>query len=220
MADLIVHSFDPVVLVGGADIGPEEINKFSGSNPCFVGVDGGADHLCAAGVMPSAVIGDLDSLSDQSAKLFAEVLHHVPEQDTVDFEKAVTRVEAPLIYAVGFSGGRLDHVLAVLDVMGRHADRPIVLIGPDDVAAVVPQRGLALSNVEIGITLSVMPLARTTLTASGLRWDINNKVMEPLGFASPSNEAVSSKLSFSADGPALLILPRSHLSQLSAAVMG
>lgn len=220
MADLIVHSFDPVVLVGGADIGPEEINKFSGSNPCFVGVDGGAEHLRVAGVTPTAVIGDLDSLSEASADLFADVLHHVPEQDTVDFEKAITRVDAPLIYAVGFSGGRLDHVLAVLNVMGRHADRPIVLVGPDDVAAVVPQRGLALSNVEIGIASSVMPLTRSTVAASGLRWDINDKVMEPLGFASPSNEAIASTLSLSADGTVLLILPRSHLQQLTAAIMG
>jgi thiamine pyrophosphokinase len=86
---LIVHSSDPVALVGGADLGPQDLNILQSYAPSFVGVDGGADHLLAAGIRPAAVIGDLDSISDAARSEYADLLHHVPEQDTVDFEKAL-----------------------------------------------------------------------------------------------------------------------------------
>ncbi len=68
----------------------------------FVGVDGGADHLLAAGVTPAAVIGDLDSLSDLARATFAEQTYHIAEQETTDFEKALTRIDAARVLAVGF----------------------------------------------------------------------------------------------------------------------
>ena len=82
---LIVHSFDPVVLVGGADLGPEDFNIVQTEMTTFVGVDGGADHLLGRGITPVAVIGDFDSLSDAARAAFGPVLHHIPEQATVDF---------------------------------------------------------------------------------------------------------------------------------------
>jgi len=117
---MIVHSSSPLVLVGGADLGPLDVNILQRYGANTVAVDAGADHLLGCGVVPRAVIGDLDSLSQAARDAFADRLHHVPEQETVDFEKAVLRVAAPVIIAVGFSGGRLDHMLAGLDVMGRH----------------------------------------------------------------------------------------------------
>lgn len=214
---MIVHTFDPIVLVGGADPGPEDLNTFPTPAPNLVGVDRGADHILAAGLTPIAVIGDLDSLSVAARQRYADITTQVAEQDTVDFEKALTRVQAPLIYAVGFSGGRLDHTLAVLDVMGRHADRPVILIGPDDVTAVVPRGGVTLS-LSVGDRVSILPLATAQVTATGLRWPVDYTAMAPLGFASPSNAAAATQVRVDADAPVLLILPRGRLANLAGAI--
>jgi len=214
----IVHNSDPIVLVGGSQIGPQELNISPTAAKHFVGVDAGADHLMAYGIDPLAVIGDLDSLSDAARAKFAAVLHHIPEQDTVDFEKALRNVEAPLIYAVGFAGGRLDHTLAVLHVMGRYAERPVILLSADDASVVVPRAGLSLT-LPIGCRVSVMPLADARVDASGLVWPIIDQEMHPMGFTSPSNAAAQASVGILAMGPVVVTLPRSALPALETAVV-
>jgi thiamine pyrophosphokinase len=111
----------------------------------------------------------------------------------------------------------LDHTLAVLDVMGRHADRPVILIGPDDVTAVVPRGGVTLS-LSVGDRVSILPLATAQVTATGLRWPVDYTAMAPLGFASPSNAAAATQVRVDADAPVLLILPRGRLANLAGAI--
>jgi|TARA_B110000977_G_scaffold201121_1_gene294246 thiamine pyrophosphokinase len=217
---LIVHSSDPVALVGGADLGPQDLNILQSYAPSFVGVDGGADHLLTAGIRPVAVIGDLDSISDGARLEYSDLLHHVCEQDTVDFEKAWRLVDAPIVFAVGFSGGRLDHTLAVLNVMGRFGGRRLILIGTEDVTAIVPRDGIVLNGLGTGSRLSLMPLATARVSATGMRWPVDDQVFDTLRFTSPSNEVVGPVVTLSAEGPVLLVLPRRSLDAMVKAMMG
>lgn len=220
MVALIVHSSDPVALVGGADLGPQDLNILQSYAPSFVGVDGGADHLLTAGIRPVAVIGDLDSISDSARLEYSDLLHHVCEQDTVDFEKAWRLVDAPIVFAVGFSGGRLDHTLAVLNVMGRFGGRRLILIGTEDVTAIVPRDGIVLNGLGTGSRLSLMPLATARVSATGMRWPVDDQVFDTLRFTSPSNEVVGPVVTLSAEGPVLLVLPRRSLDAMVKAMMG
>ncbi len=215
---MIVHSLDPIVLVGAADIGPKELNIFRSHAKQFVGIDAGADHLLAADIDPVAVIGDLDSLSQAARARFADVLHHIAEQETVDFEKGLSRVDAPLIYALGFAGGRLDHTLAVLHVMGRHPERPVLLVSADDASAIVPARGLHL-KLPIGTRVSIMPLADARVTGAGLVWPITDQPMHPMHFTSPSNAAADSDVRISCTGPVIVTVPRAQMQALGQAVV-
>ena len=220
MVALIVHSSDPVALVGGADLGPQDLNILQSYAPSFVGVDGGADHLLTAGIRPVAVIGDLDSISDGARLEYSDLLHHVCEQDTVDFEKAWRLVDAPIVFAVGFSGGRLDHTLAVLNVMGRFGGRRLILIGTEDVTAIVPRDGIVLNGLGTGSRLSLMPLATARVSATGIRWPVDDQVFDTLRFTSPSNEVVGPVVTLSAEGPVLLVLPRRSLDAMVKEMMG
>ena len=220
MVALIVHSSDPVALVGGADLGPQDLKILQSYAPSFVGVDGGADHLLTAGIRPVAVIGDLDSISDRARLEYSDLLHHVCEQDTVDFEKAWRLVDAPIVFAVGFSGGRLDHTLAVLNVMGRFGGRRLILIGTEDVTAIVPRDGIVLNGLGTGSRLSLMPLATARVSATGMRWPVDDQVFDTLRFTSPSNEVVGPVVTLSAEGPVLLVLPRRSLDAMVKAMMG
>ena len=42
----------------------------------LVGVDGGADALVAAGYKPDVIVGDMDSVSDKTLQLGAELVVH------------------------------------------------------------------------------------------------------------------------------------------------
>lgn len=204
-------------MVGGADLGPEEFNILQRDVTTFIGVDGGADHLLAHGITPAAVIGDLDSISDAARSAFADVLHHIPEQDTVDFEKALSNISAPLIYALGFAGGRLDHTLAVLHVMGRRLDVPVVLLSADDASAIVPAQGITL-RLPIGARVSLMPLADARVDATGLQWPIIDQAMHPMRFTSPSNAVAEDNVQIHAAGPVVVTVPRGQAAALATAV--
>lgn len=208
--DIIVSSNNLICLVGGAMIGDLSLSADFPFVDSFVAVDGGADHLLAAGIDPVAVIGDLDSISDQARATFADVLCHISEQETTDFEKSLARVTAPAILAIGFTGGRIDHTLAVLNVMARCPDSPVVLMDPCDVSFLANPQGTTL-HLPAGCRISMMPLAETSLSVSGVRWPLTDRVVSPTGSNSASNEATGGPVHIQADGPLLITLPQPHL---------
>ncbi len=203
----IVASDKAVCLVGGAAIAQGMISAVSSRVGAFVGVDAGADHLLAANITPVAVIGDLDSLSDQARATFQDCLCEVTEQSTTDFEKALTRVAAPMVLGLGFTGGRLDHCLSVLNVMAQYVQRAILLVDGNDVSFIAPL-GRVVFDAPQGTRVSIMPMGAATVTIEGVRWPFAQRHMTPDGFTSPSNAALGGQVGIQTDGPVLVTLPR------------
>ncbi len=212
----VVESDARVTLLGGAGFDPGVLRACLGLAPGLVAADGAARDALAAGLVPDAVIGDFDSLdADTRAWLPADRLHHVPEQDTTDFEKALSRIRAPLVLAVGFTGRRLDHELAVYNALVRCPGRPCIVVGAEDICFLAPP-GLAL-DVAKGTRVSLFPLARVTGRDTGLLWPIEGLVFAPDGRVGTSNVAQGPvTLAFDAPGM-LVILPR---TELGAAIAG
>ena len=209
---IIVSSLGAIGLVGGAKVETTDLAELSGLTTHLVAADGGADHLLAAGLSPAAVIGDMDSLSDAARIAFADQLHPVAEQETTDFEKALMRVESACVLALGFTGGRMDHMLSVLNVLARYRHRAVVLLDDTDASFILPDDPVVL-NLPPDTRLSLMPLAELRATATGLRWPLQDRVLHPAGTVSSSNAVAQGPVSIQADGPLLITLPRAHLAQ-------
>lgn len=206
----IVTCDTALCLIGGAavaDIAFAAVLPLVGG---FVGVDGGADHLLARDIRPHRVIGDLDSLSEAARTRFADCLWHIAEQDSTDFEKALTRVTAPQVIALGFTGGRMDHALSVLNVMARHPDRTVLLVDADDVSYLAPQ-GDSIITMPVGARVSLMPLGDVRASVTGVRWAFTDWDLHPTGRNSASNMATGGPVQISAQGPLLVTLPLAHL---------
>ncbi len=208
--ELIVSRPSLVCLIGGAPLKKGAIAEVLPIVDEFVAVDSGADHLLDANVVPAAVIGDLDSLSDRARATFEDVLCHVAEQSTTDFEKALTRVAAPMVLALGCTGGRMDHALGVLNVLARHPERAIVLADHNDVCFLA-RLGRTEFTVPRGTRVAIMPLGPATVTVFGLEWSFADTLMTPAGFTSSSNAATGGEISIQTDGPVLITLPRAFL---------
>ena len=207
---------EPVTLIGGAQSGNDEISTAIRLAPRIVAADGGAAHVIAAGYRPERVIGDLDSLSADLRVSLADVVEQVSEQETTDFEKCLMRMDAPRILALGFMGGRIDHQLAVLNVLARYADRRIVLFGAEDCAAVVPETGLSLT-LPVGDRIALMPLGASQAWTTGLRWNLDGQSLAPDGMISSSNE-VAGPITVRTTGPVLLSTTRANLTALWSAL--
>ncbi len=214
----IVSIHDIVGLVGGASIHPKEVAAISSFVDRYIAVDGGADHLLKAEKMPDAVIGDLDSLSDHARATFADRLCHISDQSTTDFEKAMTRLKARAVIALGFTGGRMDHVLAVLNVLVRYRDKRVILADADDVSFLAAQ-GQTTLQLPLGTRISLMPLDEARVSLTGVVWPFANVQMHPGGFVSPSNAVAADVVEIDAQGPALITLPRAHLAAALKAVV-
>lgn len=212
----IVDQSGPITLVGGAAMSPELLQSCLRMAPRVVAVDGGADAALASGLQPLAVIGDFDSLSPSAADAFSAILHRIDEQDTTDFEKALTRVRAPLILAPGFLGGRLDHTLAALNVLVRHPSRPVVLVSDPDLAFVVS--GTTHLTLAPGTLLSLLPMAPARVTTTGLRWNLSDQVLSPSGLVSSSNAVAERAVTITSDVPLVLTLPLSALASVTDVV--
>ncbi|MDU8927530.1 thiamine diphosphokinase [Alisedimentitalea sp. MJ-SS2] len=178
IATTIVHDSRPVLLVGGAKVKKKLLSAAIVDGTRIVAADGAANRLIKRGVLPDAVIGDMDSLSSAAREVLPEGrIHRIEEQDSTDFEKCLSRIEAPLVVALGFSGGRLDHQLAVLHGMMRYADRPCLLVGKREVVFLAPPR------IEVGLPagcrVSLFPMAPVGARSEGLAWPLDGLDFEP-----------------------------------------
>ena len=217
LADLIVHVSTPLTLVGGAEIDNNHLNICLSVAPSVVAADGGADHALRANRVPLAVIGDMDSLSDTARQTFADVLHWVEEQETTDFEKALVRIKAPLVLAIGFLGGRLDHTLSALAVLARRRAHHVVMISGEDIC-ILAREGRSSLDLTPGDRLALMPLGATRATTQGLRWNLSDSAMAPDAMVSSSNAVETSRVTLDIAGPMLITLPMSAMAAVTAYV--
>lgn len=213
---VIVQAPGPVTLLGGAALSGDDLTIALTLAPHLVAADGGADLALAQGITPLAVIGDMDSLSPEAARAFADRLHRVEEQESTDFDKALTRIDAPVVLALGFAGGRLDHELAALHSLVLRADRPCILLGPSTLAFHAPPR-LAMPLAP-GTLVSLFPFAPVRVRSTGLRWPTDHLLFAPDRRIGTSNEAAGD-VTLTPSAPGLLvILPRSCLAPATRAL--
>jgi len=208
----IVRKSETVTLVGAGLATTDEISRCLDLSGALVAADGGARHCLEAGLSPDAVIGDMDSL-EQIEGLPSDRLHVIAEQDSTDFDKALRNIDAPLVLGVGFTGARLDHQLAVYNVLVRHPARPCVILSDTDIAFLCPP-ALRL-NLDPGTRVSLFPMGLVEGTSHGLKWPINGLTFTPDGRIGTSNEATGD-IEITVTGPKMLvILPKSELENVS-----
>ena len=220
MMSEILKFDEPVLLVGGADADPETLRQHA--HLPIVAADGGANHLRRSSILPRAVIGDLDSVTDKDHWQSVSKVVEVNEQDTTDFEKCLYLVDAPLFIAVGFTGNRLDHTLATLHVMQKlRKKKRVVLLSHDDVARVCSEA--VELDLPVGTRVSIYPLSRIAFqTSVGLLYPLDGLIMQPgemIGTSNSSSERqvkiVPQKESSSDDGCYVLILPSDCLDAMT-----
>lgn len=211
-----------VTLVGGGAPSVQNITESLTLAPNLVAADGGANFCAQMGQTPAAIIGDFDSLDPEVQVNFAtsqmiEVADRV-DQDTTDFAKCLTRIQAPFILGVGFSDARLDHTLANFGVLAQRPGPPTIMIGTQDVVFAAPSE-IAL-DLPVGTRLSVFPMEPLRGTSEGLEWPIDGLTLSPMGRIGTSNRVTGPvRLTFERPG-CLVLTPRATLRAVLSALIG
>ena len=209
MSEEIVHCEGGVTLLGGGAVASADVALALTLAPTLVAADGGGDHALALGLMPRAVIGDMDSLSAPAAQMLAGRIHRVDEQDSTDFGKCLRLVRADFYLGLGFTGLRLDHTLSALNEVAARPARRVLLIAEEEVIFRAPTR-LTL-NLNPGERLSLYPMGLARGRSIGLRWPIDGITFTPGGRIGTSNEALG-PVHLEIEGPMLVMLAKDRLT--------
>ncbi len=218
MSSLIVSKSDPIALIGGGQLFEQDRTDSNRHTQYVVAVDGGATSARRHGIAPNCVIGDLDSISAEDLAQFADSdIHPIKDQDTTDFDKALRSVDAPLIYAFGFTGKRLDHGLAAFHTLVQHPNKRCIIVGEDSIVCVCPPE-FAL-DIPPTDAFSLFPMGPVTGTSLGLNWPIDGLAFSPMSQIGTSN-AATGPVTLTMDRPNMLVIvPRHMLDAVSAALL-
>lgn len=167
--------------------------------------DGGANSASKLNVVPDLIIGDLDSITDENKKIFADKckIIQIKRQNDTDVEKSLKyliRNNYEEVILLGATGDRLDHSICNLGIVLKFFNQIRISIVHKK-SFLRPYKGeIKLKSVE-GETISIYAFNRKTkITSKGLKYPLKKSTL-PFGEKeSTSNVALGKEVSLSVKG--------------------
>jgi thiamine pyrophosphokinase len=184
------------VVVAAGD-GPQ-VEVPSGS--FVIAADGGLERASHLGLEVSVAIGDFDSSSPEAVRAAeqagARIVRHPTAKDATDLELALDEalaLGARRVLVIASDGGRLDHLLGLLLLLGADAYREVEIDAHVGEAAVAVVRGSRTIAGLPGALLTLLPLHGDAggVTTSGLEYPLTNERLHPGGTRGVSNVFVA-----------------------------
>ena len=147
----------------------------------IIAVDSGVEHLFKLSLDPNTLIGDLDSISENSLdkvkKNGVDIIAFNSNKDQTDFELALNYlegVENSIIYIIGGESGEIDHLLSIfLLIPSKSFFENIIWVYGDK--KIIFRKKLKL-NVKKMSKFSIIPLSDlSNLSIDGAEWNLENK---------------------------------------------
>ncbi|HNY20806.1 MAG TPA: thiamine diphosphokinase [Treponemataceae bacterium] len=209
-----------LIFTGGKGPDMGTASRLFAQRDFVIAADSGLSGSLEARIVPDLVIGDMDSLEDQS------LLDAIPEgnirrwprdKDYTDTELALAEMRRrgiDRVTLVGGCGGRLDHLFA-LKALYESGLHPVVWIGEESVVLAVDgtekNEELRVAGLSSEDPVSFFPAGKTphVATAAGLHWNVDSLDWDG-GAYSLSNRCPEGSFVFTAEcGLFLAIVPLS-----------
>jgi len=144
--------------------------------------DGATLNVDRYGITPSAIVGDLDSLTAELCLKYADRLFHDPDQNTNDLTKAVKWCLARDycdITIIGATGLREDHALGNIGLLPLYARMGAKIRMHTDTGLFVPLLKSASLGSFKGQQVSIFsPNNKTLITTTNLKYPLNNQSLD------------------------------------------
>lgn len=158
----------------------------------IIAADGGANHCARLGIVPTTLIGDLDSVEADILQKFqtqgVDIHRHPPEKDATDLELALDLAldlaiegEATTAWLFGALGGRWDMSLAniLLGAQEKYRTLHITLPGPDCLMHILHPGKTFTVHKSQGRKVSLLPLKNDVhgLTLKGFQYPLRDATL-------------------------------------------
>ncbi|NDV78495.1 thiamine diphosphokinase [Dysgonomonas sp. 511] len=175
------------------------------NNNYLVCCDGAINSLIKTGLKPDAIVGDCDSLTEENARLFANIVHCIPEQETNDQTKAVNfcvEQGRTQITILGATGEREDHTIANVSLLCEYLPYADVQIISNYGIFTAIDKTATFQSCE-GQQVSLFSIDRCTVTTHNLKYPVVRRVFTNWWQAS-LNEAAGDEFTIETDGRMLV----------------
>ncbi len=205
-----------VVVAGGNPPHPDALLRVPLDVP-VIAADRGLEHAISLGLEVTVAVGDFDSASpDAVAAAEAggiSVERHPREKDATDLELALDRalsMSPERIVVLSGDGGRLDHLLSILLLLGSSRYRTVEIdafVGPARVHVVRGQRAIDGAPGQLVSLLALHGPAEGVRT-EGLTYALHGETLEPGSSLGVSNVLAGERATVSVDsGVVLAVCP-------------
>ena len=204
-----------LLIAGGPDPGTALIKKCAEQADKVYCADRGAQWAYQAGIKPDLVVGDMDSVNDDTLDRVdadgVRTMRYPVEKDMTDtqiaLEVAISE-GARSVTLLGALGGRVDHTLAYISLMTSYHKRGIrVAIMDANSAMFVGERTITFRAVK-GSTGSIFPVEEgvRVLRSEGLYYPLNDLLIPTDGTLCISNRMISDRVIMDVRNGALLVI--------------
>ena len=170
-----LSEYSPQAVVLGNGVFPSErlVERWISRSNYFVCCDGAAAGAVAHGLVPDAIVGDGDSITDDLKRRFAGILHLEGEQDYNDQTKAVRFLSGrgmKRIAILGSTGRREDHSLGNISMLVYYLQRGITAVMPTEYGTFVPCCNDVCLRTAVGQQVSVFNFNAVGIRSQNLKY--------------------------------------------------
>jgi thiamine pyrophosphokinase len=184
-AEEVVPEEVVLVVSGGEPPDPRAVSAAPLGAP-VVAADKGLEHALALGLEVSLAVGDFDSASPEAVAAAegagVRIERHPHAKDATDLELALDAAAAldpARILVLAGTGGRLDHELSLMLLLGSDRYREVEIDAAVGSARVHTVRGSRALQGTPGELVSLLPLGRADgVTTEGLAYPLRAETLE------------------------------------------
>lgn len=206
-----------IIFVNGNLANLEAARLFIHPDDFIIAADGGTRHALALGLLPSVIIGDLDSLNPANRRHLEQnhvkIIQYPQDKDETDLELALAyaiNAGYKRIKIIAALGGRLDQTLGNLSLLTAPSLAGLDIRLDDGDEEVFFIRKQAQIHGRIGEIVSLIPWGNpvTIIRTEGLRWQILNDTLHPHKTRGISNEIIAMRVQVQIESGLLLLVHR------------
>ncbi|MEO6693654.1 MAG: thiamine diphosphokinase [Ignavibacteria bacterium] len=190
------------------------VEKCISGKSYIIAADGGANYLNKKKILPNIIIGDLDSISENSLKYFKSkkvIIEKIEDQDTTDFEKCLLfcfKKKLINIIVLGATGTRPDHTLNNFSVLKRYSDRLNIKLIENEFEIFFIKKKIKF-KYKTNETVSFLGLPKATdIKTEGLEYQLKGEDLEFGIREGTLNKSLSDSVTISYDSGSILLFKK------------
>jgi thiamine pyrophosphokinase len=175
---LLDKEFDAVILANGKYPEHEIPVRLLRNAKYLLCCDGAVVKHLGKGRVPDAVVGDLDSLPMEVKSVFANKLHHFPDQNSNDLTKSIKFCQErgfKSVAIVGATGLREDHTIGNIALLVGYAQQGMDVVMVTDTGLFLPMLNSGMVRSFEGQQVSIFSFcSETRITTHNLQYPIED----------------------------------------------
>jgi thiamine pyrophosphokinase len=211
-----------IIFANGTLPDPDSARRLIRPDSLILAADGGTRHARTLGLLPSIIIGDLDSIAPEERRKMKEdevqIIQHPRDKNETDLELALDYAiengqrEIVIIAAMG---GRLDQTLGNIALLTNVQGSTLNIKLDDGVEETFFVRDQAKVEGKRGDLVSLIPWGGDVrgVHTQGLRWLLSNETLLPHKTRGISNEMLGEAASVKIESGLLLIVHRRLITE-------